>query len=154
MLLKMQNEVAKSAETCVIGSILIDEKALVNVVDTLKPEHFYFDELKAAYQAILELSSEGKHIDFISVLKKLTAQEIYDESQTKKMLLNCAQLVPSVSQAEAYAKTVSDSFKARKLQEIGARLAFDGVCAETVSEVADGIMSELYEVVSEQHKRG
>lgn len=153
MLLKMQNEVAKSAETCVIGSILIDEKALVNVVDTLKPEHFYFDELKAAYQAILELSSEGKHIDFISVLKKLTAQEIYDESQTKKMLLNCAQLVPSVSQAEAYAKTVSDSFKARKLQEIGARLAFDGVCAETVSEVADGIMSELYEVVSEQHKK-
>lgn len=149
----MKDEVAQSAEMCVIGSILIDEKALVNVVDTLKPEHFYFDELKAAYQAILELSSEGKHIDFISVLKKLTAQEIYDELQTKKMLLNCAQLVPSISQAEVYAKTVSDSFKARKLQEIGARLAFDGVCAETVNEVADGIMSELYDVVSEQHKK-
>ena len=57
--MKTQDEVAKSAEMCVIGAILIDEKALVNVMQTLKPEHFYFDELKAAYQAIWELSSEG-----------------------------------------------------------------------------------------------
>ena len=54
-----KNEVAKSAEMCVIGAILIDEKALASVIQTLKPEHFYFDELKAAYQAIWELSSEG-----------------------------------------------------------------------------------------------
>ena len=57
--MKIQDEVAKSAEMCVIGSILVDAKALVNVMQTLKPEHFYFDELKAAYQAIWELSSEG-----------------------------------------------------------------------------------------------
>ena len=151
--MKTQDEVAKSAEMCVIGTILIDEKALVNVMQTLKPEHFYFDELKAAYQAILELSSEGKSIDFVSVLKKLVAEGFYDEKQAKQMLLECANLVPSISQAETYAKTVSDSFKARKLREIGTRLAFDGVFAENVDEVSEGIMSELYEVVSEQHKK-
>ena len=151
--IKIQDEVAKSAEMCVIGAILIDEKALVNVMQTLKPEHFYFDELKATYQAILELSSEGKSIDFVSVLKKLVAEGFYDEKQAKQMLLECANLVPSISQAETYAKTVSDSFKARKLREIGTRLAFDGVFAENVDEVSEGIMSELYEVVSEQHKK-
>ena len=151
--IKIQDEVAKSAEMCVIGAILIDEKALVNVMQTLKPEHFYFDELKATYQAILELSSEGKSIDFVSVLKKLVAEGFYDEKQAKQMLLECANLVPSISQAETYAKTVSDSFKARKLREIGTRLAFDGVFAQNVAEVSEGIMSELYEVVSEQHKK-
>ena len=151
--MKTQDEVAKSAEMCVIGAILIDEKALANVIQTLKPEHFYFDELKAAYQAILELFSEGKSIEFVSVLKKLVAEGFYDEKQAKQMLLECADLVPSISQAEAYAKTVVDSFKARKLQEIGTRLAFDGVFANNVNEVADEIMSELYEVVSGQHKK-
>lgn len=151
--MKIQDEVAKSAEMCVIGAMLIDEKALANVIQTLKPEHFYFDELKATYQAILELSSEGKSIDFVSVLKKLVAKGIYDEKQAKQMLLECANVVPSISQAEAYAKTVSDSFKARKLREIGTRLAFDGVFAENVNDVADEVMSELYEVVSEQHKK-
>ena len=55
----------------------------------------------------MELSSEGKSIDFVSVLKKLVAKGIYDEKQAKQMLLECANLVPSISQAEAYAKTVS-----------------------------------------------
>lgn len=152
-MLEIQNEVAQSAEMCVIGSILIDEKALVNVVDTLKPEHFYFDELKDSYNAILELSSEGKHVDFVSVLKKLTAKGNYDESQTKRLLLNCAELVPSVSQIKNYAETVIDSSKARKLQQIGTRLAFDGAYAENVNEVADRVMGELYDLLSEQHKK-
>ena len=43
-----ENEITQSAEMCVIGSILIDEKALVNVVDTLKPEHFFLMNLKTA----------------------------------------------------------------------------------------------------------
>lgn len=47
--MKIQDEIAKSAEICVIGAILIDEKALANVIQILKPEHFYFDELKATY---------------------------------------------------------------------------------------------------------
>ena len=84
ILLEMKNEIAQSAEMCVIGSILIDEKTLVNVVDTLKPEHFYFNELKESYKAILELSSEGKAIDFISVLKRLTAKGVCSESEAKK----------------------------------------------------------------------
>ena len=151
--MELKDEVARSSEMCVIGSILIDEKALVNVVDTLKPEHFCFEELKDCYKTILELSSEGKTIDFISVLKKLTAQEIYDESQTKKMLLNCAQLVPSISQIKNYAQNIIDSSKARKLQQIGTRLAFDGVYAENANEIADEVMGELYELLSEQHKR-
>ena len=153
MILEVQDEVAQSSEMCVIGSILIDEKALVNVVDILKPEHFCFDELKSSYKAILELSSEGKSIDFISVLKKLIAQKNYDESQTKKLLLNCAELVPSISQIKNYAQTVIDSSKARKLQRIGTRLAFDSIYAENANEVADEAMGEIYELLLERHKK-
>lgn len=153
MILEVQDEVAQSSEMCVIGSILIDEKALVNVVDTLKPEHFCFDELKDSYKAILELSSEGKSIDFISVLKRLIAQKNYNESQTKKLLLNCAELVPSISQIKNYAQTVIDSSKARKLQRIGTRLAFDSIYAENANEVADEAMGEIYELLLERHKK-
>ena len=101
--MKTQDEVAKSAEMCVIGSILIDENALVNVFKTLKPEHFYFEELKAAYQAILELSSEGKSIDFVSVLKKLVAKGIYDEKQAKQILMQ--KLFPIALKLENYKKS-------------------------------------------------
>ena len=147
------SEVAMCAEQSVIGSILIDEKALVDVVDTLKPEHFYFEEFKEIYKAILELCAQGKSIDFVSVLKKLTSKGVYSETQIKQLLLNCAELVPSVSRAKAYAQTVIDSFKARELQKIGTKLAFDGVFAENATEIADEVMGELYELLSEQHKK-
>ena len=153
MILEVQDEVAQSSEMCVIGSILIDEKVLVNVVDILKPEHFCFDELKDSYKAILELSSEGKSIDFISVLKKLIAQKNYDESQTKKLLLNCAELVPSISQIKNYAQIVINISKARKLQRIGTRLAFDSIYAENINEVADKAMGEIYELLLERHRK-
>ena len=153
MILEVQDEVAQSSEMCVIGSILIDEKVLVNVVDILKPEHFCFDELKDSYKAILELSSEGKSIDFISVLKNLIAQKNYDESQTKKLLLNCAELVPSISQIKNYAQIVINSSKARKLQRIGTRLAFDSIYAENINEVADKAMGEIYELLLERHRK-
>ncbi len=87
-----ENEIAQSEEMCVVGSILIDEKALVNVVYTLKPEHFYFDKLKDSYKAILELSSEGKHIDFISVQKNSQLKEI----MTKHKLRGCFLIVLSL----------------------------------------------------------
>lgn len=113
--------------------ILIDKKVLVSLIDTLKPEHFYFDNLKGSYKTILELSSEGKHIDFVSVLKKLTAKGSYDETQTKRSLLNCAELIPSVIQIKNYAETVIDSSKARKLQQIGTWIAFDGAYAKNAN---------------------
>ena len=83
----IQDEVAKSAEMCVIGAMLIDEKALANVIQTLKPEHFYFDELKATYQAILEIPSEG-NIDFVSVLKKLVADGFTMKNKSNRCFLN------------------------------------------------------------------
>lgn len=153
ILLEIKSEIAQSAEMCVIGSILIDETTLVNVIDTLKPEHFYFNELKESYKAMLELSSEGKAIDFISVLKRLTAKGTCSESEAKKLLFNCTELVPSVREIKGYVTTVVDSSKARKLQQIGMKLAFDGVSAENASEVADEVMGELYEILSKQHKK-
>lgn len=147
------SEVTQIAEQSVIGAIIIEEKSLSLVIDIIKAEDFYFPEFKETYKAILELSSEGKSIDFISVLKKLIAQKNYDESQTKKLLLNCAELVPSISQIKNYAQTVIDSSKARKLQRIGTRLAFDSIYAENANEVADEAMGEIYELLLERHKK-
>jgi len=48
---------------------------------------------------------------------------------------------------------VIDSSKARKLKQIGTRLAFEGVCSENANEVADESMGELYDLLSEQNKK-
>lgn len=86
--MKTQDEVEKSAEQYVIGAILIDEKVLANVVGQLSAEYFYFDEFKSCYQAILELSSEGKNIDFLSVLKNWQQKAIPMKTKSNRYFWN------------------------------------------------------------------
>lgn len=144
----MNNETTKIAEQSVIGAILIEEKSLGAVIDIIQPEDFYFSDLRDIYKTILELSSQGRPIDFITVLNQVISKEQYSEANMKCILLECAQSTPSISNVEHYAKIVAGANKARKLQEIGAHLTFDNVAAETVDEITNEVMSELFELTT------
>ena len=147
------SEITQVAEQSVIGAIIIEEKSLSLVIDIIKAEDFYFPEFKETYKAILELSRQGKAIDFVTVLNQVTANGSYSRAEMKKLLLQCAEITPSISNVEHYAEIVSNSHKARKLQEIGTKLAFDGITAENANEVADEAMGEIYELLLERHKK-
>ena len=149
----MNNETILIAEQSVIGAIILDEKSLAKVIDIVSAEDFYFEDLKACYQAILELSSKGKPIDFVTVLNAVTSKEIYKESQLKRILFECTERTPSISNVEQYAKIIANSAKARKLQGIGAKLSFDGVSAENADETVDQVMSELFEISSKRQAK-
>lgn len=139
-------ESAQTAEQSVIGTIILDENSLSAVIDIIKPEDFYFAELKACYEAILELSRNGKPIDFVTVLTRVTADGAHDKAVMKKLLLRCTEITPSIRNIKQYAKIVANSHKARKLQETFQSYMLDGVSAENVDEVAGKAMSELFEI--------
>lgn len=136
----------------VIGAIIIDSKSLANVIDELKPKHFYFESFRSCYEAILRLSSKGNSIDFVTVLSEITSSQNLIETDIKKLLLMCAECVPSISNISQYSKIIINSYKARKLKEIGAKIAFETTldCAEEVTAEA---MTGLYEVMKSQKVR-
>lgn len=142
----LQNELTQATEQSVIGAIILDEKSLGTVIDIIQPEDFYFEELKICYEAILELSRNGKPIDFVTVFNQVTASESYDKNEMKKLLLGCTEITPSIRNVEHYAKIVANSHKARQLQGIFQSFALDGVNAENADETLDKAMSELFEI--------
>ena len=141
------------AEMSVIGGIVLEEKILHEVKGIVKPEDFYFSQLKMCYEAILELSRKGKPIDYVTVLNQVTRDNKHAEAEMKALLLMCTQVTPSISNVTEYAKIMVSSAKARKLQEIGTRLSLDGVTAENADETAEQIMSELFEMLSKRQSR-
>lgn len=147
------NEATRTAEMSVIGAIVLDGKSLVRVVDIITAEDFYFSDLKVCYKAILELSSKGKPIDFITVLSQSMKDNKYKESEIKTLLLKCTELTPCISNVEHYAKIVANSNKARKIREIGSKLIFDGVSAETADDILETAMSNLFELAIKSNKK-
>src|SRR4030042_5718228 len=59
------------AEIAVLGSILLDKNLIDIAGEKLKPEHFYRKEHQLIFRAILDLYSDDKPVDLISLTDQL-----------------------------------------------------------------------------------
>ena len=64
---------------------------------------------------MLEMFTLGQPVDFVTVLEKLKESKSFDEASGKAYLVQLAQLVPSISNVETYAKIVRDKYDIRSL---------------------------------------
>ncbi|HEV8513093.1 MAG TPA: replicative DNA helicase [Cyclobacteriaceae bacterium] len=62
---------AIDVEEAILGSLMLEKKSLDELAKNLKPEHFYKEDHKIIYQAILDLHRSADPIDMRSVVKVL-----------------------------------------------------------------------------------
>ena len=118
------------AEQSVLGAILLDSSCLDRVAELLpRPEYFYQVNNSLIYSVMLDMFTMGLPVDFVTVLEKLKEQKGFDEASGKTYLLQLAQLVPSISNVETYAKIVRDKYDIR---------ALISTAREIVEEASDG----------------
>ena len=103
------------AEQSVLGSIIIDPKAL-NVAQTMiKPDYFYIPQHKEIYMALTEMFEKNLPIDFVTLLEKLKSRGVYDEAGGKAYLTQLVQCVPTTANLENYIAIVKDKYFSRSL---------------------------------------
>lgn len=66
------------AEQSVLGRLLTDSDGICEVIDFLKPEHFYAGQHQAIYKACCELFRANKQVDVISVPQWLKSNSVDD----------------------------------------------------------------------------
>lgn len=104
------------AEQSVLGAILLDSSCMDRVAEILpRPDYFYLSSNNQIYTVMLQMFTEGKPIDFVTVLESLKETGEFDEADGKTYLLQLAQLVPSISNVESYATIVRDKYDIRTL---------------------------------------
>lgn len=104
------------AEQSVLGAILLDSSCFDRVAEILPhPEYFHQVNNSLIYTVMLDMFTIGKPIDFVTILEKLKESKSFDESTGKLYLMQLAQMVPSISNVESYAKIVRDKYDIRTL---------------------------------------
>jgi len=58
-------------EEAVLGAVMLEKDAVISVIDILKPESFYKESHQKIYRAIVDLSSNDKPIDILTVMEEL-----------------------------------------------------------------------------------
>ena len=63
------------AEQSVLGAMLLDKDAVVQVADFLAPEHFYKQAHGQIFEACLQLYEERQPIDLVTVTEELKGRK-------------------------------------------------------------------------------
>lgn len=104
------------AEQSVLGAIIIDPSCLTVVLEYLKPASFYSEFNRQIFSCMLTMFTTGDTIDFITLLDKVESDQVFkDVGQAKVYLTRLAEIVPSSSNVEAYAKIVQEKHYIRSL---------------------------------------
>lgn len=136
------------AEQSVLGAVLLDSDCLSVVAEVLpRAEYFYAVNNQLIYGAMLEMYTLGQPVDFVTVLEKLREAPEFDQEQGRVYLVQLAQLVPSVSNVETYARIVRDKYEIRTLMQAVRGILEDASAGtEESSLLLDSAEQRIYEI--------
>lgn len=104
------------AEQSVLGAILLDSSCIDKVAEILpRPEYFHLGNHKLIYETLLDMFTQGRTIDFVTLLEELKKNSVFNDSNGKTYLMELVQIVPSISNVENYARIVRDNYDVRTL---------------------------------------
>lgn len=130
-----------SAEIAVIGAILMDIDVCDVVFEQLLPNMFEIETLGNVFRCVCDLRNCGKKIDIVTLIAALG-------SDYKKMLVQCAEQTPSLSNVPAYAAVVLEFWRRREMQ----KSLFEIVGGADADECADAVVKKIEDVVAYQRE--
>ena len=104
------------AEQSLLGALLIDKDAIINIAEVLKSAHFYrTDQHGSIYSAILELYDKREPIDLITVTEKLKQAGMLDRVGGSAYLTELVNMVPTAAHVATYAGIIKEHALRRAL---------------------------------------
>jgi replicative DNA helicase len=143
------------AEQSVLGALLIDRDAVIEVADILRPADFYRQAHGTIYEAVLELYDKREPIDIVTVSEVLERRDSLDHVGGSAYLTSLINLTPTAVNAQHYARIVERKGVLRNLIGAAGRIAAIGFDeAADVGESIDRAEQELFAVSQKRVETG
>ena len=110
------------AEQSVLGSLLIDRDAIIQVAPLLKHEDFYQPSHGVIYQAIADLYTRQEPTDVITLTDELARRDKLDAVGGVSYLTSLVSVVPTAVHVEYYARIVERNATLRRLIDAGTKV--------------------------------
>lgn len=103
------------AEQSVLGAMFLDQSCIPLVLKHVKGTDFYSPRNRELFDAILELYNLGKPIDIVTLKEHLILRGTFDNIGGIRFVMDVANFVPTIENAEYYAKVVEEKSVLRRL---------------------------------------
>src|SRR5437764_2846598 len=134
------------AECGVLGIIIIDPEAIVQVADFLHSDDFYRDAHRTIYEVILQLYEEHEPADFITICDELERRNKLEEVGGASYITSLINQVPTSGNVEYYARIVErTAILLRLIHAAGqiAAIAYQETDADIALEKAEQLIFDI-----------
>lgn len=136
------------AEQWVIGSMLMDRDAIVEVADILKKDDFYHAQYGLLFDAMIQLYNEGKAVNILMVSEKLKEMGAPESISDMSYIGDIMERIPTSVQAKQYAEVVQDKSILRKVIKFTEKTMEDCYAGKTpVPDLLEKSEKELFDIV-------
>lgn len=111
------------AEQSVIGSMIMNKKAISVVTEILVKDDFYHTQYGTLFQAIVEMFNAGEAVDLVTLQNKLREMDVPEEVASLEYINKIVGFVPSIFNAKDYAMIIRNKAILRALIETGEKIA-------------------------------
>jgi replicative DNA helicase len=142
------------AEAGLLGSILLDSDALVDVADLIKSDDFYDNRHTLIYAAIMNLYEKRRPIDLLTLTDNLKDKDQIDLAGGSAYLTELTNSVPTAAHAKHYAEIVRSKALRRRLIKAGQDIGQLGYNEdEEVQQALEEAETTLFNVSQEHVKQ-
>lgn len=145
---------APEVEKAVLGALMIDKDAYMEVCDKLIPESFYEPRNQIIYEAIRNLSMEESPVDVLTVTDKLGKMGKLEEVGGPEYIVDLSSKVATSANIEYHSNIVAEKYLARQMihyVSVLGKKVFD----ETydIKDIVDEAESTLFELSQKNMKK-
>ena len=127
------------AEQAVLGSIILDEGLLHELVGWLRPEHFYSTTHQQIYSAFLSMYEDEIPLDLLTIKEELNRGGC--DQLTMERMASLVESVPSAASCVHYAGIVLEKAGGRNVLRFGQELKEMAVSGRSVDEMMGKVES-------------
>lgn len=144
------------AEQCVLGGLMLDNRAWERLADKIVAEDFYRRDHQLIFGVIGELAERGQPCDAVTVSEFLERRAELDDAGGLGYLGQLAKDTPSAANIVAYAEIVRERSMLRSLIRVGGEIAASAYNPEgrEPSELVDEAERRVFEIAEQGKRRG
>ncbi|NBO17468.1 MAG: replicative DNA helicase [Proteobacteria bacterium] len=140
------------AEKSVLGSILLDKNAIINIVDFLRAEHFYKTSHQNIFHSMVNLYEKREPIDVITLQNELNKDGKLEDSGGVSYLTELVYFVSSSANSLNHARLIQEASMRRNLISSAAKLTELAYEEDSVSAIIDKAEQNLFSIYKDTVK--
>jgi replicative DNA helicase len=150
---KMPPQAVELEET-VLGAIMLEKDALIAVIDILKPDSFYKEIHQKIFRAIIELSTNERPIDILTVVEELKKSKQLEEVGGPYYISQLTSRVASAANIEFHARIIQQKYIQRELIRITSDIQTKSYDESLdINDLLDYSESQLFEIAQGNIKK-